>query len=272
MLDTAPQPDTADGATRTADLPDVSIVVMVNRQEQFELARATFEQQSGLAGVTWIPVNADKNGWNAATALNHGLAEAATDWVICAHQDILYPDGWWARAWEQIRSWPDRVAIAGLVGVRNDGQFRGHVLDPHGHARWGPLPAKVGSLDEHLLIIDRRAGVRFDPETPSFHCYGTDIVREAINRGYDAIAIDAPVVHTSGGTLDPSFHEAAQWLLAKWRRECGGVLPTCATTIKPPDGGPVIRRLLTYVARRLSLRAGRSYHGFDPALWTERAG
>ena len=63
--------------TRTTDQPDaaLSIISLVNDESQYAEMRATLV----LPGVQWIPIDADANGWNAATALNAGLEAATAD-------------------------------------------------------------------------------------------------------------------------------------------------------------------------------------------------
>ena len=200
-------------------------------------------------------MNANGNGWNAATGLNAGLDAARGAWVVCAHQDVLFPGGWWPRARSQLLAWPRPVGAAGLVGTRSDGAFRGHVLDPHGHRRWLPLPAEVASLDEHLIVVRADAGLRFDPATPGFHCYGTDIARKGRASGLATIALDAPVIHLSGGRLDPSFDEASAWLLGKWGASAGGVLHTPAALLADAGVGARARLWARWRRRRSRRRS-----------------
>ena len=199
----------------------------------YRVSRSTLAAQLEPSSVQWLPAKPDEMGWTAARALNAGVNAALGRWVVCAHQDVLFPHGWWDRTVRQLEAAPQRTAVAGPVGTTSDGAFRGHVLDPHGHRRWLPLPAEIVSLDEHLLILRRSAGLRFDPATPGFHCFGTDIALTARDRGLAAVALDAPVVHLSGGRIDDAYDEAARWLLDKWGPALGYVIPrrrSCSRT------------------------------------------
>jgi len=236
-----------------APTPGLTVVSLVTDDVLHAMSRGTLDAQLRPGEVEWVTVRANERGWNAATALNAGIARAQAPWVVCAHQDVLFPRGWWERTHAQLAAWRGPLGVAGLVGVTEAGEFRGHVLDPHGHRRWGPLPAPVASLDEHVLVLPA-AGPRFDPATPGFHCYGTDIARRARADGLDAIAIDAPVVHLSGGRLDNGFAVASRWLLDKWGAQSGGVIATPAALLSDPGRASSHRRLGARWRRRRSRR------------------
>lgn len=249
----APTPPPRNDAVASANA--VSVVTLVSDEALYQQSRGTLAEQLDADCVQWLAVRPNALGWNAAQALNHAISAAVSPWIVCAHQDVLFPAGWWSCVTRALRAWPGRVAVAGLVGVRADGHFVGHVLDPHGHCRWLPLPSAVCSIDEHVIILHREAGLRFDVANPGFHCYGTDIALTARSRGWDVIVIDAPVVHMSGGKLDSSFERAAAWLLTKWGATLGHVIPTCATTIEARRWTNVFRRLRVRWNRRRSRRA-----------------
>lgn len=240
-------------------MPSLSVVTLVNDDEQYAVMRASLSAQAP-GELEWLAQRPDETGLGATESLNIGLADAGGDWILCVHQDVIFPSGWWRTAVRQLEGRPDRVAVAGTVGVTSGGRFRGHILDAHGHACWGPLPSRVASLDEHLLIIRRESELRFDPHTPGFHCYGADIALSARYAGLDAVALDAPVVHLSPGRLDDSFDRAARWLAEKWGPANGGVIPTTAAVIRGERHSP-LRLARVRLARRRSLRASKCTRG-----------
>jgi hypothetical protein len=232
--------------------PALSVVTLVNDPVAYAISRGTLAAQHGADEIEWLPVEADARGWNAAQGLNDGLERCRAEWAACAHQDVLYPKGWWRGALARIAELPDDAAVVALVGVDAGGAFRGHVLDPHGHCRWGPLPAPVLGLDEHVVLVRTRDALRFDPHNPGFHCYGTDLALEARRRGLGVYAVDAPVVHLSGGKKDARFDAAADWLFAKWRGACGGLLSTPSAILWDRSPGSLPRWLAAKLARRRS--------------------
>lgn len=236
--------------------PTLSVVTIVNNEALYAQFRRSLAQTS--LPIQFLPVHADPLGWNAALALNAGIAGTSGEWIILAHQDVVCPPHWVDRLVGAIERLPTEVAVVGLVGIRPNGGFAGHVRDPHGHLRWPPLPARVWSLDEHLIVLKRRSGLRFDPANPGFHCYGTDLCLTARNGGLTALVIDNPVVHLSGGRLDESFAEAADWLLTKWGGETGGVIPTCARLLYRARIGNLWRVLRIRASWRRSQSPARS--------------
>lgn len=209
-----------------------SVVTMVNDDELYALSKETLNEQHGLGEVQWLPVWPDQIGCGATTALNTGIEQAQADWVVLAHQDVLYPAGWWGRVKAQLDAYTSElVGVAGLVGIDRQGHHHGHVLDAHGHLWSECLPRRVVGLDEHVLIVRKSSGLRFDPDLPGFHCYGTDICLEARRQGFAAITLDAPVIHLSPGKIDDSYFVTSDWMLKKWRPVTGAVIPTPAWVI-----------------------------------------
>lgn len=238
--------------------PTLSVVTLVNRDELYSVMRESLAEQHAPSDIEWLPIHADARSLNAAQGLNDGINRATGRWIICAHQDVLFPEGWWKLAQQQLDSWEGDIGVAGLVGVNRMGQFKGHVLDPHGHCLWRPLPTRVASIDEHVVILPGDTQLRFDEANPGFHCYATDIALSARAGGLDAIVIGAPVVHLSGGNADASFDRCAQWLLRKWGPACGGVIPTCCGVLSTQALRAKVRSARLRLNMRLSIRNFRA--------------
>lgn len=234
----------------------LSVITLVNDSELYARSRASLDSQGGDIGIEFIPIFADKQVWNAATALNYGVERATSDWVVCAHQDVLFPDFWLSRFISSLAALPEKAAVAGLVGQRPNGSFAGHVKDPHGHLIWGPLPARVMSVDEHFIALRKSLGPRFDPENPGFHCYGTDICLSVLELGFQAFVVDAPVIHRSAGKIDSSFGVSSAWLLKKWGYKYLDVIPTCAALLEKRHFYNRLRKARIKIMRRLSTKPG----------------
>lgn len=206
-------------------MQSVAFVSLVNKPEQFAASQASLRTQA-QPFPQWIMVEPNARGWNAAQGLNWGIDQVDAEWVVCVHQDVFYPQGWWPRFLAELQRVPDDTAILGLVGTEKGGRLRGHIIDPNGHCYWPALPHEVLIVDELLLAVRKRTGLRFDPATPGFHCYGADICLQAATRGLRSFAIDAPTLHVSTGVVDAAYERAARWLLDKWGSQYGHVLPT----------------------------------------------
>ena len=241
----------------------ISIVTLVNDESLYACSKEAALRAAARVQVPieTIAVDCAPEGWNAARGLNHGLERARFRWALCIHQDVLLPADWFARAIDQLAQCRRRdgrePAVVGTVGTTVSGRFLGAVQDPNGIARWGRPPARVASLDEHLILVDRSSGMQFDRRVPGFHCYGTDLALQARHAGRSAQVIDAPVVHLSSGRIDESFRESARWMLRKWGRLFDGVIPTPATTLIAEDGGNALRRALVLTNRRTAVRMRR---------------
>ena len=203
----------------------LAFLTLVNDRAQFDACQASL-RQAARPSPQWLMIEPNVRGWNAAQGLNHGMASLDADWIVCVHQDVMFPAGFWERLTRELAKLPAEVALAGLVGCERSGQFRGHIVDPNGHCYWPSLPHRVLTLDEVLIAVRRSAGLRFCEEVPGFHCYGADLCFEADARGLLTVAIDAPLVHLSTGKLDASYERASKWLMTKWGGRHGHILPT----------------------------------------------
>lgn len=226
-----------------------ALVTLVNDREQFEACTASLRAQVD-ALPEWLAVEPNKQGWNAAQGLNHGLDSLTADWVVTVHQDVLLPPGFWARFTAALEQLGPDVALAGIVGCARGGAFRGHIIDPNGHCFWGPVPADVLTLDEVLIAVRRSAGLRFCEEVPGFHCYGADLCMQAVEQGQRVVIVDAPLLHLSTGRLDDSYERASQWLLDKWGARYGHVLPMPALVVQDEAKAGWMRRFCIRWRRR----------------------
>jgi hypothetical protein len=214
-------------------LPSFALVTLVNNRAQFDACQASLLADAASL-PEWLAIEPNAKSWNAAQGLNHGIEQLAADWIICVHQDVLFPAGFWARLTAALAALPEQVALAGLVGCERSGRFHGHIVDPNGHCYWGDLPHDVLAVDEVLIAVRRSSGLRFCVDAPGFHCYGADLCFEADRRGLRTVAVDAPLLHLSSGRLDASYDLASKWLLDKWGARYGHVLPM--PTIVVQDG------------------------------------
>lgn len=230
-------------------MTEISLVTLVNDRAQFAAC------QESLRPVAepfpeWLMIEPNPRGWNAAQGLNHGLERLDADWVVCVHQDVLFPDGFWERLRRALADLPAGTALAGIVGCERSGRYHGHIFDPNGHCYWPTLPHRVLVLDEVLIAVRKQAGLRFDEGVPGFHCYGADLCFEADARGFGIAAVDTPLVHLSTGRIDAAYERASQWLMAKWGERFGWVLATPALLLKDDRRAGLLHRLLHRWRRR----------------------
>jgi hypothetical protein len=224
-------------------VPDAALLTLVNDRVQFDACQASLRRDVDPL-PPWLRVEPNARGWNAAQGLNHGIEQLDAEWVVCVHQDVLFPAGFWARLVGQLTALDPGVAVAGLVGCERSGRFRGHIVDPNGHCYWPSLPHDVLTIDEVLIAVRKRSGLRFSEDVPGFHCYGADLCYEADSRGLRVVAVDAPLVHMSTGKLDSGYERAGRWLLAKWGPRHGHLLAMPAANLEGGGRVGLLRRFL----------------------------
>lgn len=199
-----------------------------------------------------IPVTVLHDASSASAAYHDAIRRADADLLVFAHQDIYFPPGWFARLQifsSHLSSMDPRWAVAGVFGVAPDREFVGHLWDSAlGFVCGGPfeVPREIVSLDEVVLIVRRASGISFDPNLPSFHLYGTDVVLEARKAGKKSYAIDLPVIHNAKPVvrLGRDYVAAYNFMVRKWE----ALLPW-PTVILPLTQNP-----LPLLFRRLRLR------------------
>lgn len=187
---------------------------------------------------------------SASAGYNRFLQNAPSDLRYCCliHQDVYLPAGWFDRLDQQIalieetdKDW----AALGVWGIVRAGELCGRVwcsgsdLEYRGNVA---APAKVLSVDEIVIILNPKHGLRFDEGLPGFHLFATDIINEARKRGLNSYAIDAPVIHNSRPNpqvFDAAFFAAYRYMQRKWREQLP--LLTCVTPVTR-FGMPLLKR------------------------------
>jgi len=161
----------------------------------------------------------------AAAAYHDAISRTKADILVFAHQDVYFPDGWFAQlqtTCATLNSVDPSWAVAGICGMTADGRYIAHLWDSGlGSICGGPFtpPQDVVSLDEVVLIVRRASGISFDAALPSFHLYGTDIVLEARKAGMRSYVVDLPIIHNSRPSvyLDHTYVGAYRFMIRKWK-------------------------------------------------------
>ena len=195
------------------------------------------------AGVEFVAV---RGAPSASLAYNSVLTRTTADLVIFVHQDVYLPDGWVSR----IVTEADRLdkvapnwAVMGVYGITRQGAHVGRLWSGDQQLELvgsGGLSGEIASLDEVVVMLRTDAGLRFDPNLPHFHLYGTDIVQTATAAGRSAHVVPAPVVHNTVpvASLAGGFTAGYRFMQHKWAAR----LPifTSMTTITR-SGLPLVR-------------------------------
>jgi len=199
----------------------LSVVAAVNNETIFNenLGKSQLLKNSELALYKQYDYR------SAALAYNDGLKKCLSDIVIFAHQDVYFPKDWERQLMDNVRyleqedpNW----AVLGLYGIKGNGMHVGQVWSSGLNKLLGATlerPEKVVSIDELVIILNVKSGIRFDDNMPGFHLYGTDIVQMALAVGKTCYVINAPVIHNSKSVLflDKNYYRAYFFLQRKWR-------------------------------------------------------
>ena len=241
-----------------------SIGTLVSDRALYAGMLASF-RAGGFAGVDCEYFAIDNTGTGQTSAfhgLNRVLSEANGDYIILVHQDV--------RLLNDHRSVLDRRlaeldrcdpawGVAGNAGGVGPGRLALRITDGHGaNQKAGDLPARVGALDENLLIVRRSARIAFSANLDGFHFYGADLCLAAETLGHTAYVIDFHVHHLSKGNKSAAFFQSERAFRAKWARALRPrwVQTTCALVYLSGERvthavGGVSQRLAAKVARRL---------------------
>ena len=201
--------------------PSISIVCVYNSPAvRRDCLDRSIEALAAQAEAEYIPVD-NVNGTypTAGAALNAGVARAANDVVVFAHQDVyLHSLAALQVAASALRD--EGFGLLGAVGVRSDGLLMGRIRDRvmlTGTQVDGP--ADVDSVDE-VLFMAPRSQLLADPlsESPElgWHAYAVDYGLQVRQRGLRTGVADIPLTHNSLSVNLARLDEAHQDLARRY--------------------------------------------------------
>lgn len=205
---------------KTFVVQDISVVAAVNDQEILEMCLlASPDLKNGI-----VPFRPYWGYERSGVAFNAALADCATRVLVIVHQDVYLPLGFAERLTgllDHLELLDPNWAIVGSIGIDNNWQVHGEAWASSVQkvvGRAGELPAIVESLDEMVLILRTDAGIGFDPDIPSFHLYGTDVVQSAKLARRTSYVVHLPVIHHSRPltSLGGGYREAYKYCRTKW--------------------------------------------------------
>lgn len=172
-----------------------------------------------------VPIFTIEGAPSAALAYNQAIDEVNNGYLIFAHQDVYFPDGWeiaLAKAIKTLEVSNPNWAVLAPFGISET--TRRHVGQVWSTSLGGvigePIQAfeEVTSVDELVIVLKKQTGLRFDEGLPNFHMYGTDIVQEALKSNRGAFAAHLPVVHNDKfhKKLGHDFTQSYRFVSKKW--------------------------------------------------------
>ncbi len=229
MRDSSPSQRDPAEPIRAESLLDISnirysICTLVTRPQQYEAMRNSL-RRAGFDGPDCEFLyldNSQSNNFDAYTGCNLFLGVARGRYIVLCHQDILLEfDG--RHKLDAILADLDRLdpdwALCGNSGGVGPGQLAIRISDPHGeNQRYGPVPARVLSLDENFIVVRRQANLGLSRDLSGFHLYGADLCLNADIRGFSAYVVDFHLRHLSPGNRDASLAAARTAFINKYSR------------------------------------------------------
>lgn len=211
----------------------LAVVAAVNDEKVLQTNLAA----SPLLSETRIPLIIERGHLCAGSAYNAGMLRTNAEVIVFPHQDVHLPLGWEVRLFKTIKDLNERRcnwAVLGVYGVKPSCQHTGRVWSSGLRKEIGESfnePQAVVSIDELVIILRRECNLWFDEQLPGFHLYGTDMVQNALQRGFEAYVFHGPVVHNSNPVvrLDRSYWNAYSYIQEKWGTKLP--IPTCIVPI-----------------------------------------
>jgi|KBSSwiS6_1023812.scaffolds.fasta_scaffold27292_2 hypothetical protein len=181
-----------------------SICTMVNNMREYEEMKKSFEQCGFTENCEYlIADNTSGNQFSAYEAIAVFLKQSSAQYIILVHQDVRCIDnqeilvGCLNRLTHQDKRW----ALCGNAGCRGYHKEIFYLNNAGKEKITQGLPARVTSLDENLLIINRNTNLTLSADLTGFHLYGTDLCLTADFLGYTCYVIPFMVEHLSLGNV-----------------------------------------------------------------------
>lgn len=181
-----------------------SIATIVSKWSEYETMKTSFENAGFTNNCEYLVAdNTRENVYDAYTAINYFKQAAQGRYLIVVHQDVVCIDHKerLLAILEKLNVTDSSWAIAGNAGYNGYHQPRMHITYGGNKVTTTPLPARVQSLDENLLVINNSKPITVSPNIRGFHLYGTDICLRAAQQQYTAYVIPFMVHHFSMGNL-----------------------------------------------------------------------
>lgn len=180
--------------------------------------------------------NQKSNQFDGYSGINRALQEAQGEYLIFCHQDILFHDDKRPildACLAELEILDKNWAVAGNAGKDNSSFFHARISDPNmQNVHIGKLPAKVMSLDENFMILNRKHRFATSSQALSgFHLYALDLCQNAYGLGLNCYVINFHLLHKSGGTMSQSYYDAQNNYIAlqQKRKAIDDFFPLCSS-------------------------------------------
>lgn len=210
------------GASAGSQEHRVDIYTFVTDRDEFLQMQESFRRAGFGSQATFTELSdRDDNPFAAVTEITQ---TAGAPYAILCHQDIRLPEGSTpAELFDRLDQLEERDPgwqVAGCSGVTRDLGIVRQVFDVWGGFSPHVPPVRVMSLDEIVLVLNRRNRPRCSVGVSGFHFYGTDVCLNALEDGGSCYVIGFPVIHLGLGNLKdgyrPGYESVRAQFLAVW--------------------------------------------------------
>lgn len=234
-------------------MPDFSVICCISQPDVFDecLLKSVYETRDGY-DVEIIPIFNQDNRYSASNALNIGADVARSNNLIYAHQDVRLLYNWFDILSDNISRMPEGWAVLGSAGIdlqygRADIGRWGGALNQDtvaiGSVWFGdPIPslppdwdgtkqlALAHCVDECLMVVNKKSGLRFDSMFDGFHFYAVDLCLQARSAAYQVYCTYLPIVHygkySASISDDNRYWPQLRYLHQKWKMRYPELLGT----------------------------------------------
>lgn len=162
---------------------------------------------------------------SASIAFNQVVEESEEDVIVFVHQDVYLPAGWVTRLAGFIESLALKNiewGVLGVAGVSRKEGFVGHLWSTGlSNVLGGKFKGfvEVETVDEVVIVVNKKKGLSFDSNMPGFHLFGTDICLTSASIDLKNYVIDCPIVHNSKPVkyLNKDYFACYKFICSKWR-------------------------------------------------------
>lgn len=193
--------------------------LMTNSIEYNEMLESTVKIGFNDSNTEFLCMdNSAGNQFDGYSGINRAIVEAKGRYLIFCHQDIVFcfdEKNKLDNCLEELNAIDPKWAVAGNAGRNSYGRTRIRISDPSSSdAKYGDFPAKVRSLDENFLVINRSESIFCSSNMSGFHLYATDFCVNARANSRFCYVIDFHLFHKSSGKIDSSYIKTMNELVA----------------------------------------------------------
>jgi hypothetical protein len=181
-----------------------SVCTIVNNENEYHSMKKSFEEAGFIDNTEYLVAdNTKSNAYDAYAAINYFRKNAKGRYTVIVHQDVACIDNaaTLLELLNTLEQQDPKWAICGNAGSNGYHQGRIYITNGGKLRKTTPLPARVTSLDENLLILNNKNPVDVSNNIHGFHLYGTDICLQAAMAGFTCYVIPFMVKHFSLGNL-----------------------------------------------------------------------